>query len=146
MLNLKNFAERLQDLIIENEINPPILADAIGVASTTITRYLTAKKCPSVEVVVKIADYFNCSTDYILALNDDSTAYKFRKCPPFGQQLKYLFEKQQKTQYSFKKQKRISQSVLYYWLHDVYMPSIYNIIKLSEFFECTVDYVLGRGN
>ncbi|CRZ34959.1 DNA-binding XRE family transcriptional regulator [Herbinix hemicellulosilytica] len=50
------------------------LAQAIGVSDVMISLYEQGKKSPSLPTIVKIADYFNVSTDYLLgtkAVNND---------------------------------------------------------------------------
>lgn len=52
------------------------VADHIGVARTTYTKYETTDCEPSYELTVKLAKYFNVSTDYLLGctppgLSDD---------------------------------------------------------------------------
>lgn len=144
MLDLSKFANRLKELMIENNINASDLADKIGVDKSTVSRYLSAEKLPSVESAVKLSDFFGYKIDFILALSEDDKRVTFKSCPPFSQRLKFLLKSKQKTQYQLKKQTKISQSLVYNWLHDKYNPSFDNVIKMAKFFNCSSDYVLGR--
>ena len=51
------------------------LAQAIGVSDVMISLYEQGKKYPSLSTIVRIAEYFNVSTDYLLGIktsaNDD---------------------------------------------------------------------------
>jgi len=38
----------------------------IGITQETISAYLNGKAKPSADILIKLADYFNTSTDYIL--------------------------------------------------------------------------------
>lgn len=42
------------------------LGEIIGVAESTISQYETGKREPDFETLLKIAEYFNVSTDYLL--------------------------------------------------------------------------------
>lgn len=51
------------------------LAQAIGVSDVMVSLYEQGKKYPSLSTIVRIAEYFNVSTDYLLGIktsaNDD---------------------------------------------------------------------------
>ncbi|MCI8421412.1 MAG: helix-turn-helix transcriptional regulator, partial [Clostridia bacterium] len=49
MDNLTNFAENLNDMLIERGINSKNLADALGMGNATISRYLNKERSPSIE-------------------------------------------------------------------------------------------------
>ncbi len=46
-----------------------------GVSQFVIARYETGEFCPSYRVLIKIADYFNVSTDYLLGRTDNPVLY-----------------------------------------------------------------------
>lgn len=146
MFKMSIFAERLNELMIEKDYNSSTLADKLKVDRSTISRYLAEDKAPSLESLIKIADFFNCNIDFLIGKDDECKNLKFKECPPFSQRLKFLLKEQNKSQYALKKQTKISQSILYYWLHDKYTPSIDNLMKVAKFFDCTVDYLIGRSN
>lgn len=47
------------------------LSKATGIASSVITSYFTRGSAPSAIQLVKIADFFKCSVDYLLGREDD---------------------------------------------------------------------------
>lgn len=57
---------RLKGLREEKNITQKDLAEIFNLTRATIASYETGKSMPSIDVVLKYADYFNCSTDYIL--------------------------------------------------------------------------------
>jgi len=46
--------------------------------------------------------------------------------------------------YNLYKSTGISLSVIHYWLNKTRVPSLKNLIKLSDFFKCSLDYLTGR--
>ena len=66
MDDLSKFSEVLDSLMFERELNATQLATAVGTDPTNIMRYLRCTRTPSVETLVKLADYFGCTTDYLL--------------------------------------------------------------------------------
>ncbi len=141
---LTNFAENLNDMLIERGINSKNLADALGMGNATITRYLNKERMPSIEYLVKIANYFNCSTDYLLGLEDEIRNTDFMPCPPFAERLAYLLNYYKRSSYSIYHNTDISQARYYGWKNGVGVPSVDNIVKLAKLFDCSVDFVIGR--
>ena len=68
-MNLSIFSERLSYLIFEAGINGQQLSIELGCGDSTIYRYLGEVYVPTLEMLVKIANYFNCTTDYLLGLD-----------------------------------------------------------------------------
>ncbi|MGI6453090.1 MAG: helix-turn-helix domain-containing protein [Syntrophomonadaceae bacterium] len=58
--------ERLLRLRKAKRITQIDLAKAIGVGKTTISNYETGYSTPDTEIIKKIADFFDVSTDYLL--------------------------------------------------------------------------------
>ena len=46
------------------------LAENIGVSKAALSNYLVGNNFPSTERLLKIADFFNCSLDYLIGLSD----------------------------------------------------------------------------
>ena len=89
---LQNFVESLSELIFQSNLSVKEFAEQLGCEKATIYRYLRGVKMPSVEMTVKMADFFACSTDYLLGLESDKYPRRFRACPPFHEQLPILLK------------------------------------------------------
>lgn len=64
---------RFKELRIKRNITQVDLAKQIDVKQETISAYESGKALPSADALIKIADYLNTSTDYLLGrINDDS--------------------------------------------------------------------------
>lgn len=59
------FAENLESIISSNGVTQEMLADAIGVQRQTISKYTKGLSTPSVDIALKIANYFNVSLDWL---------------------------------------------------------------------------------
>ncbi len=66
MLNIK----RLVNLIEENNINQRELAKMTGITEVTISRYVNGSRQPTSEILGKMAEVLNVSTDYLLGKTD----------------------------------------------------------------------------
>lgn len=60
------FAKRLKVLMIVNDTSNTELGEYLSMSKAAISNYLSCAHSPSLEVVCKIADYFNVSIDFLL--------------------------------------------------------------------------------
>lgn len=145
MINLSKFAEVLTTLMFDNgEMNGKQLAEAIGVSAPTVTQYLNKKHIPSVKNLILIANYFNCSTDFLLGLEPENHSLKFKECPPFSQQIEFLSKKFEKSFLAFYNNTDTPESSFFEWKNGSSLPTLESIKKLADKLGCRVDYVLGR--
>ena len=92
-----------------------------------------------------MADFFLCTTDYLLGLEDERYTVVPQKLPPFNEQLRKLLAHFNYTGYKFCKEATNINNIRYYqWLNGKYQPSLESVINIAQFFDCTVDFVLGR--
>lgn len=67
---MNKFNQKLKELREENKLLQKQLAAELGVSQVTIARWETASREPSFDDLIKIAKYFNVTTDYLLGLED----------------------------------------------------------------------------
>lgn len=59
-------AERIKELMKEENLNQVRLAEKIGVKQNTISAWLSGKKEPCITSLWKLADFFEVTIDYIV--------------------------------------------------------------------------------
>ena len=64
------FWERFYYLCESNNKKPTPVGKEIGVSSGIISTWKKEGYCPSGEMLIKIANYFNCSIDYLVGRSD----------------------------------------------------------------------------
>lgn len=69
------FKENLKDLIEDKGLSLRKIEKESGISSSQYSRYLKGI-IPSIEVLTKIAKYFNCSIDYLVGFEEDKGYYK----------------------------------------------------------------------
>ena len=65
------FGNRLKMLREADSIPQWKLAQILKIDRTTVTNYETGKRMPNVELLCKIADYFDVSVDYLLGRSSE---------------------------------------------------------------------------
>lgn len=69
----KHFPSTLRKLIERNGTTIKAVAEKVGVTRQAFSQYQDGSTQPNAETIVKIAEYFNVTTDYLL-IGDDRTA------------------------------------------------------------------------
>lgn len=66
------FSTKLKELMTENHITKSELIKAVGLTDGAINGWLIKGAQPTAENIIKIADYFQVSADYILGRENDT--------------------------------------------------------------------------
>ena len=70
---MSKFGERLKKLREEKNILSKDLASIINVEPSTITNWEKGNRSPKGDMLIRIADYFDCSIDYLLGRTDNKS-------------------------------------------------------------------------
>ncbi len=65
-----DFSQRLKQLRTDKHLTQAQVADRIGVTASMVSSYETDIRLPSFEVMVRIADLFGVTVDYLLCRED----------------------------------------------------------------------------
>ena len=141
---LSKLSKRLRELMDEAEIKTPALGEAIHTEPSAITKFLRAERLPSADTLVKLADYFHCTTDYLLGLSDIVDERTFKQRPPFSEQIDVVIKFSQKSQYRFGIEAGISDETFRRWRKGMNEASVETLVKIAKYLKCSVDFVLGR--
>lgn len=68
------FAKSIRELMCEQGTTQDVLAEKIGKTRQTISQYVNGISEPGYDTLIKIADYFNVSTDYLLGRTKTKSA------------------------------------------------------------------------
>lgn len=68
--NFFMFGKKLKELRLEKKITQKNLAEILGCNQSMVTRWEKLECEPTETYIVKVARYFNVSTDYLLGLTD----------------------------------------------------------------------------
>lgn len=141
---MSEFVERLKEYVKENNLSVTALAKKIGVTRETASHIVNEAHIPSTQAFIALVEYFNCSADYLLGRIDIPQSDSFDSVKPIGKILRKCLKDNDKKETDLQNDLNISSSLTYKWLHDKSTPTIINYIKLAEYFDCSIDYLLGR--
>lgn len=70
---------RIKELRTDRDTTQQTLADYLNLSRSTYSNYENGIRDMPVEILVKIADYFHTSTDYLLRRTNNPTPYRPKK-------------------------------------------------------------------
>ncbi|MDD4291843.1 MAG: helix-turn-helix transcriptional regulator [Clostridia bacterium] len=142
---LSNFAESLKLLMAERSLDCKSLSMEINHNIYAIYHWTSGKGkyMPSVDSLVKLADYFGCSLEYLLGMEQSNRLTSPRPLPNFGEWFKTVVKEKGYSLSGLAKQSHMNNVSFYEWINGA-RPSIDSLIKVAAVLECSLDYLIGR--
>lgn len=134
---------RIKELRLERGVKQADLAKHIGVAQNTLSYWENGKYDVDNESLIRIADYFNVSTDYILLRENE----KSLEITPKSANMKHLKElrlKKKLLQKDVADYLGVNRTTYVKYETGASQPDNDTLSRLADFFGVSVDYLLGR--
>ena len=69
---------RIKDIREDSDTTQQTIADFLNIKQSTYSQYENGHRQIPLEALIKLAEYYNTSTDYLLGLTDERKPYKRR--------------------------------------------------------------------
>ena len=138
--------ERLSQLRKEAQIKAEELAAGVGVKVRMVYLYEKNSAKPSFDVLVKTADYFGVSLDYLIGRSDDPRINEFRKKPSLAERLKTLRKEKNITQEEFADVMKVSSRAVRFYEAGKREPTFSSLTAIADYFGVSTDYLLVRSD
>ena len=77
---IEGLADKLKDLRRQNGYSQKQVADKLMVSPSIISGYENSERTPSVEILLKLAHLYRCSTDFLLGLTTKTPVEHVELC------------------------------------------------------------------
>ena len=143
---MNNFKEILKDLIQESGLSLRSLEKASNVSAMQYSRYLKGS-IPTIDVVLKIAKYFNCSLDYLFGLDDNTNSHKYKtynyRIEKFINNYQTLLKANNISHYKFAKINSFNESIIRHWSAGK-IPRLDILFSIASKLGGSIDELIGR--
>ncbi len=139
---LPKFSESLTELMRDSNLNAERLGKLTNISPAQIGRYTKGKDI-SLAVLLRLAEYFNCSLDYLCGRSDVKLSFTPKQCPPLMEWLPAVIKESGKTTYKVFKNTRIKSSYFVNWRKGG-KPLLSSLGELADYLECSLDRLIGR--
>lgn len=139
-----DFQKRINELVEDSGILKSNLPKLIGIDYRSYSNALNYGIIPKPRVLVRIADYFEVSLKYLLGQSDDDSFCKATVASSFNERFINLCRNRGLTYYKVSMDCHFDKSYISRWLNKNYLPSLELLEILADYFNVSLDYLLGR--
>ena len=144
MADLPEFKRIFMEHVGEMDCTNTQAAEKIGIDYRTYKSIMDYGKLPKPAILIRIADFFNISIDYLLGRTNNEGFEKSKNPQTFHERYEKLKKLNNMTDYQISQKLHISTSYTSAWKTHSFTPSLDNLIILSQEFDVSLDYLLGR--
>lgn len=138
---------RLKELRKEKSISQRDLANALKLSPSTIAMYEVGQREPDNEILNRIADYFNVTTDYLLGRTDEKNKPGgLLMSVGFGKRLREMREKKGLTQAELAKIASLGESTISFYESGKREPNYEVLVALADILDTTPNYLITGKN
>lgn len=141
-----HFADTVREFIILNDMTPTSFARKIGCLERCVARWLNGTNTPSLEYVLLVADFMNCSVDYLFGKSEKPEFTPAVPRAAFPERLVLLMKQTNINKNRLAAISGVTSSTVSKWILHGQLPKPDVICTLADFFNCSVDYLTGRSN
>ncbi len=144
MEHSEEFKKRFLELIDDLDCNKSKIPKLLNIDYNVFIKISEFGIIPKPIILMRIADYFDISIEYLLGRTDNEYFEKSETPSTFLERYKTLKSENNMSDYTVAQKLHVTTSYTTNWKNKHYTPSISNLIVLSEIFKVSIDYLLGR--
>ncbi len=125
------------------------VCSALNIEQSTLANYENGKRIPKIEILIKIAEYYQCSVDFLLGIEKsggkdfsdfqvDNSEFAF----DFKTRVRDLLAEQKLSEDDFMKMTGFSKDEKDSYLYGNKLPTIEDLIKIAGVLSVSTDYLL----
>ncbi len=144
MEHSEKFKKRFLELIDDLDCNKSKIPKLLNIDYNVFIKISEFGIIPKPIILMRIADYFDISIEYLLGRTDNEYFEKSETPSTFLERYKTLKSENNMSDYTVAQKLHVTTSYTTNWKNKHYTPSISNLIVLSEIFKVSIDFLLGR--
>ena len=144
---MTNFFDVFSDFLEINNITVQDVSRATGIEDSVIYNYAN-NALPTVKHAVSIANYMNCSLNYLMGIDDLPNKASFEQkydISVFSKRYDNLLKEYNVSHYNLSTNAGLNYSSHYAWRHGA-IPAMTSLIKIAKYFDVSIDYLVGRSD
>lgn len=139
------FAERLCELMQESRISVDTIAQQLQLNSSAFYKWIRKVSVPNFDNAILLANYFNCSLDYLFGLNDIDVQYSLHApILPFNEHFVKVLQEKNVSEYRLVKKTGVARSKIASWRKGTSLPSMHSLIAVATALGITLDELTDR--
>ena len=144
-MNFNIFSDSIKEYLETHSITKKEFAKRANVSARNVCLWINRTNYPNLDSLIKVADFLNCSLDYLLERSDQEKYYPSTKSTTFFIRLNDLIEKEGVHANSIAKICNFKYSNFSIWKKAT-QPKPEILSALADHFNVSVDYLVGRSD
>ena len=130
-------------MFYHDEIKSEKLAQEIGVSGASVRSWRSGKQNIYLKNLLKLANYFECSLDFLVGLTENQDIVKVKSCPDFYENLRKVMKEKGISRYYLVHFTDLNDMSFTQWKKgsDVHIDKL---IYLAKQLDCSIDHLVGR--
>ncbi len=137
------FSERLNEFMLEASLTTDQLAEKIGVDGSSVRFWKLKKAVISLSNAIAVADYFNCSLDFLFGRSVTVIDFTPQPALPFYERLTSIMRDKNISRYRLCIDLQKGHGHFDRWKSGV-DPRMNTVYELAVYLDVTLDYLAGR--
>lgn len=146
MDRLDIFLETLQEKMVDTKLSREQLSKRLGLDHTSVASWFNKEFYPRIVNLIRIADLFSCSIDYLFGLSDMETFELSETPSDFLTRFDELQKANKLNDNRVAVYCKIGNSAVAKWRRFKRYPDTPTVLKLVELFGCSIEYIIGRSD
>ena len=142
--SMNKFGGILNELKENNNLTNIDLSKIVDTSRFVIGYWISNSQIPTLEHAIKLANYFNCSLDFLFGLTENNEEVNYSKSTPFHIQLKKILDEKKISQNKLMRETNFKSGNLYSWFNKKSQPNMATVIELAQYLNVSLDYLAGR--
>lgn len=143
----KIIGRRINELLAINDVKQKELAAYLSISDNIVSYFVKGTRVPNTEQIIKIANFFNVPTDYLLDTDwNKKTNSNFKgRDGIFAKRLRELIKTKgiKHGDLADKKVLNVSRQAVGQYCNGTALPPVGKIVILARYFDVSSDYLLG---
>lgn len=139
------FQKRINELADETDLKKVDLAKVGNFDYRSLSNALVYGIVPTTTTLIKMADYFKVSMDYLLGRTEKND-YIESSNETFQMRFENLCKEKGVTHYKVSQDCFFDKSNISRWLTKGYLPTLEILDMITKYFNVSIDYILGRSD
>lgn len=140
---LLGFKNTFNELLTERNVSLKELSERLCTIPSVVSEWKNKLVDVKLKSLVKIADYFNCSLEYLCGKTAVYLDYEPKPCPAFGERITKVLKECKYSSYKLFKNTSIKPAQYHHWRTGT-EPLLSSLEVIAEKLEITLDYLIGR--
>ena len=142
----KKFQQRFRELITDYDYKRSDIVRLIPINQCTLSNALSYGIVPSTKTLIRVADFFNVSINFLLGKTEENDFIKAEKTATFISRFESLCLEKKVSHNKVANDCSFDKSNISRWFSKEYTPELEIVELLCDYFNVSPDYLLGRSD